>query len=164
MNISNKQLEFVNKLEEEKSIIDEIIFSFNKWSIYEFTKHNGNYEGSEFTLEAETSWKWARLVFYSEGLDNNLLDVLKELPLGEIGSEDLPKMFSCEDMSDGETEIISNDFIPQLAEDKKRGLDLNELYYDSEIDECEYYFNKGSIYEIEVNLSNGKAFKYEEGL
>lgn len=163
MNISNKQLEFLNKLEEEKNIIDEIIFSFKKWSIYEFTKHNGNYEGSDFNLEAETNWKWARLVYDVESLDD-LLDILEELPLGEIGSEDLPKNFMSEDMSDGETEILSNDFIPQLSEDKERGLDLNELYYNSEIDECEYYFNKGSIYEIEVNLSDGKAFKYGEGL
>jgi len=104
-NISPKQTEFIQRLKSEKGNIDSILLSLTKWSLVEYTEHFGNYEGSNFNLEAETNWKWARLG-YDEGDVDTLLDTLENLPLSEIGSEDLSQNFICEDMSDGDTEVI----------------------------------------------------------
>lgn len=162
-NISQKQIDFIEKLRAERGNIDSILLSLTKWSLVEYTEHYGNYEGSDFNLEAETNWKWARLG-YDEGDIDTLLDTLENLPLSEIGSEDLSQNFICEDMSDGDTEIIASDFTPELSEEKQEKLDLYDLYWDSEINECEYHFDKGSIYEIEVTLKEGETLTFEEGL
>lgn len=162
-NISQKQAEFVTRLKEERNNIDSILLSLTKWSLVEYTEHFGNYEGSDFNLEADTNWKWARLG-YDVGDVDTLIEALENLPLGEIGSSDLSQNFMCEDMSDGDTEIIASDFTPELSEEKQEELDLYELYWDSEINECEYHFDKGSIYEVEITLKEGDGFKFEEGL
>jgi len=163
-NISQKQAEFVTKLKEEKDNIDSILLSLTKWSLVEYTTHYGNYEGSDFNLEADTNWKWANLGYDVYGVDS-LIEALENLPLGHIGSSDLSQFsFIGEDMSDGSTEIIASDFTPELSEEQGEELDLYELYWDSEINDCEYHFDKGSIYEIEISLKDGEGFKFEEGL
>lgn len=162
-NISQKQIDFLTKLKEEKGNVDSILLSLTKWSLVEYTQHYGNYEESDFNLEAETNWKWARLG-YDEGDVDTLIDVLENLPLSEIGSEDLSQSFICEDMTDGDTEVIGSDFTPELTEEQHKELDLYDLYWDSEINECEYHFDKGSIYSIEITLKEGEPFTYEEGL
>ena len=162
-NISQKQIDFLIKLKEQRGNIDSILLSTTKWSVVEYTEHFGNYEGSDFNLEAETNWKWSRLG-YDVGDVDTLIDVLEEMPLSQIGSEDLTQSFMCEDMSDGDTEIIASDFTPELTEEQQEELDVYELYWDSEINECEYHFDKGSIYSIEITLKEGESFTYEEGL
>ena len=162
-NISQKQIEFLTKLKEERGNIDSILLSLTKWSLVEYTEHYGNYEGSDFNLEADTNWKWARLGYDVGDLDF-LIQTLENLPLGEIGSMDLTQHFICEDMSDGDTEIIASDFTPELSEELAEEIDLYELYWDSEINNSEYHFDKGSIFQIEITLKEGEPIIFEEGL
>ena len=139
-NISKNQIEFLTKLKEERGNIDSIILSLTKWSLVEYTEHYGNYEGSDFNLEVDTNWKWARLGYDVDDLDS-LIQTLENLPLGEIGSMDLTQHFICEDMSDGDTEIIASDFTPELSEELAEEIDVYELYWDSEINKSEYHFD-----------------------
>jgi len=162
-NISKNQIEFLTKLKEERGNIDSILLSLTKWSLVEYTEHYGNYEGSDFNLEVDTNWKWARLGYDVDDLDS-LIQTLENLPLGEIGSMDLTQHFICEDMSDGDTEIIASDFTPELSEELAEEIDLYELYWDSEINNSEYHFDKGSIYQIEITLKEGEPIIFEEGL
>lgn len=162
-NISQKQAEFVVRLKEERNNIDSILLSLTKWSLVEYTEHFGNYEGSDFNLEADTNWKWARLG-YDVGDVDTLIEALENLPLREIGSSDLSQNFMCEDMSDGDTEIIASDFTPELSEELAEEIDLYELYWDSEINNSEYHFDKGSIFQIEITLKEGEPIIFEEGL
>jgi hypothetical protein len=162
-NISKNQIEFVSKLKEQRGNIDSILLSLTKWSLIEYTEHYGNYEGSDFNLEADTNWKWARLG-YDVGDLESLIETLENLPIGEIGSMDLTQHFICEDMSDGDTEIIASDFTPELSEELAEEIDLYELYWDSEINNSEYHFDKGSIFQIEITLKEGEPIIFEEGL
>lgn len=162
-NISKKQIEFLTKLKEERGNIDLILLSLTKYSLVEYTEHYGNYEGSDFNLEADTNWKWARLGYDVDDLDS-LIQTLENLPLGEIGSMDLTQHFICEDMSDGDTEIIASDFTPELSEELAEEIDLYELFWDSEINNSEYHFDKGSIHQIEITLKEGEPIIFEEGL
>jgi hypothetical protein len=162
-NISKNQIEFLTKLKEERGNIDSILLSLTKWSLVEYTEHYGNYEGSDFNLEVDTNWKWARLGYDVDDLDS-LIQTLENLPLGEIGSMDLTQHFICEDMSDGDTEIIASDFTPELSEELAEEIDLYELYWDSEINNSEYHFDKGSIFQIEITLKEGEPIIFEEGL
>lgn len=162
-NISKNQIEFVSKLKEQRGNIDSILLSLTKWSLIEYTEHYGNYEGSDFNLEVDTNWKWARLGYDVDDLDS-LIQTLENLPLGEIGSMDLTQHFICEDMSDGDTEIIASDFTPELSEELAEEIDLYELYWDSEINNSEYHFDKGSIFQIEITLKEGEPIIFEEGL
>ena len=150
-NISKNQIEFLTKLKEERGNIDSILLSLTKWSLVEYTEHYGNYEGSDFNLEVDTNWKWARLGYDVDDLES-LIETLENLPIGEIGSMDLTQHFICEDMSDGDTEIIASDFTPELSEELAEEIDLYELYWDSEINNSEYHFDKGSIFQIEITL------------
>jgi hypothetical protein len=77
---------------------------------------------------------------------------------------DLTQHFICEDMSDGDTEIIASDFTPELSEELAEEIDLYELYWDSEINNSEYHFDKGSIFQIEITLKEGEPIIFEEGL
>ncbi len=162
-NISKNQIEFLTKLKEERGNIDSILLSLTKWSLVEYTEHYGNYEGSDFNLEADTNWKWARLGYDVDDLES-LIETLENLPIGEIGSMDLTQHFICEDMSDGDTEIIASDFTPELSEELAEEIDLYELYWDSEINNSEYHFDKGSIFQIEITLKEGEPIIFEEGL
>ena len=162
-NISKNQIEFVSKLKEQRGNIDSILLLLTKWSLIEYTEHYGNYEGSDFNLEVDTNWKWARLGYDVDDLDS-LIQTLENLPLGEIGSMDLTQHFICEDMSDGDTEIIASDFTPELSEELAEEIDLYELYWDSEINNSEYHFDKGSIFQIEITLKEGEPIIFEEGL
>jgi hypothetical protein len=162
-NISKNQIEFLTKLKEERGNIDSILLSLTKWSLVEYTEHYGNYEGSDFNLEVDTNWKWVRLGYDVDDLDS-LIQTLENLPLGEIGSMDLTQHFICEDMSDGDTEIIASDFTPELSEELAEEIDLYELYWDSEINNSEYHFDKGSIFQIEITLKEGEPIIFEEGL
>ncbi len=162
-NISKNQIEFLTKLKEERGNIDSILLSLTKWSLVEYTEHYGNYEGSDFNLEVDTNWKWARLGYDVDDLDS-LIQTLENLPLGEIGSMDLTQHFICEDMSDGDTEITASDFTPELSEELAEEIDLYELYWDSEINNSEYHFDKGSIFQIEITLKEGEPIIFEEGL
>jgi hypothetical protein len=80
-NISKNQIEFLTKLKEERGNIDSILLSLTKWSLVEYTEHYGNYEGSDFNLEVDTNWKWARLGYDVDDLDS-LIQTLENLPLG----------------------------------------------------------------------------------
>ena len=98
------------------------------------------------------------------GVDS-LIEALENLPLGHIGSSDLSQFsFIGEDMSDGSTEIIASDFTPELSEELAEEIDLYELYWDSEINNSEYHFDKGSIFQIEITLKEGEPIIFEEGL
>ncbi len=154
-------------IEELRKLVDtkeevKIVVNLQKWSLSETTEHSGEWNGKNFTMTAYCDWKRASL---ESGMSlEDLLESIDECE-GLVSNMSSGNFYDlmCHEMSDGDISFgdVNWDEAPTEEELEELELDEYDLYWDSEIDECEYSFEAGSVWSITVKVGN-EEFEIED--
>jgi hypothetical protein len=134
-----------------------VVINLNKYALNETTYHTGVWNDKEFGMEAYCNWKRATMKVRPDVED--LIELLSENYMGELDSDNIGDLELYE-TSDGGIEFGDINWDKPLTEEEEGELDKYDLYWDSEIDECEYQFDAGEIWSLEIEV-NGEKFIIE---
>ncbi len=134
-----------------------VTINFTKYALNETTYHTGTWNDKGFSMEAYCNWKRATMRVRPDVED--LTDLLSQYQLSELDSDNIGDLELWE-TSDGSIEFGDIEWDEPLTEEEEDELDKYDLYWDSEIDECEYQFNAGEIWSLEIEV-NGEKFIIE---
>lgn len=152
-------------IEELKKHIDtkenvQIVVNLQKWSLSETTEHYGEWNGKNFSMTAVCDWKRASL---EAGMSlEDLIENLEECE-GKVSNMSSGNFYdlTCHEMSDGDMDFPRIEWETELSEEEEEEVDYYDLYMDSEINECEYEFDKGQVWSISVKVGN-ETFEIED--
>jgi hypothetical protein len=131
----------------------DVTINFTKYALNETTYHTGEWSGKGFSMESYCNWKRGTMKIRPDVED--LIEILSENELSEIDDTNLPDL-ELHETSDGSIEFGDIEWDEPLTEDEEDELNKHDLYWDSEISDCEYQFGKGEIWSFEIEVNGEK--------
>jgi hypothetical protein len=148
--------EHLKQLKDQEQLVNAIL-TLEKNSINEISYHSGTWNDHEFTCVSSTNWRSAEAVV--EISVEEMIELLDNKDLIEINWQDFENVSLGEASSSDVTvsEIEWLDEAPTDEEMAENEFNDMELYWNSDITECECQFESGSVLSISFTIND---FKY----
>lgn len=134
-----------------------IVLETNKKELNEMNIVNGSWRNKDYSFEVNTCWRSGEI--YCDEMDlNDLMTLLKKRKsLDAISSSDFPELI-LNQTSDGDPDYGEIEWSKKLTKkEEEEAPSASDLYYEGNIDECEYSFGKGGLYSMSIECGDYKV-------
>lgn len=123
-----------------------------KHGLKECCSHIGEWRNKEFSCDSITTWRLGEL-FTDSMTIKDLIELFESKNMHELKDSDFIELNLVESI-DGATSVKNIVWSEPLTEMEKDALDVMDLYFDSEMTNCEFKFDSDSIESIKIEAGD----------
>jgi hypothetical protein len=136
-----------------------LIIHLDKYSLTEYSRYSGEWEGNRFVTHSQTEWKHSILESLTHG--EGLISLLEAEDLNEMSSDSFLQLYLIE-ANDGNMDCLDTQWENPLSdEDEERLADSEDTVLSlADNEEHEPVFTNGSIYKMVIRVGNDEIDLY----